>query len=1124
MQLALLYQTRYASRRTRMALLKCNAGNYLNREIIIRMKLTGFFALLVFMQLSASSFSQTVTLSAKSEQLPVVFNLIREQTGYNFLYNNRLLKGVKPVTLAVQDKPLEEVLQTLFANQPLTYSIIQKTVVLTSKSPPTTTDIKASIYQQPFVGTVTDSLGRPLAGVTVRIKGTSGGVSTNAEGKFTFDHLTEGTTLVFSSVGYRQKEVPVGKGSQLPIILLEDSALLGEVVINIGYSSAKRSDLTSAVSVISTEKLLDVTANNIGTMLQGKVAGLQVVNSSGAPGAAPEIRLRGVSSVNASQQPLIVVDGIIGGNYDPNDVENITVLKDAAATALYGSQANAGVLIITTKKGTDQGIHLEARASGGFRTADFGKMDMMNAAELYEYQKGFYRDYIPGAVDNSYKVDLLKFMNERPLTLRNQDYDWVGESFAPAPLFNFYVAARGQTEKNNYYTALSYYNEEGTFRNTGFQRINIRGNSTYTFSKKVSVTNNLNLSGSLGNSYDYMDMYYAFLNMPWDNPYDADGRPLYVDGSSPFRWWSRDKINPVHTLANSDHPYKGLDVNYDFVLNYQITPWLKFVSSNRASASYNKATNYYSPAVAGTYHNSGYLDELNTLNYGGISNNLFHFDFNMKEHHLSGLAGVAIEGGRTELSGGGGRGLPEGLRVLSVVSNNQFLNGNFDRSVIQSLLTQINYDYSNKYFLSASYRIDGSSAFPSGNQYASFPAISAAWHLNREDFLKDADNLDLLKLRLSYGVTGTQDIGASRFLGLYSLTSQYNLATAAVPYQLANPGLTWESKHQLNAGVDIGLFKRFNLTLDAYHNITKDLLLEVSQPLSAGFEVRWENAGQVVNKGFEIGLSSTNIKGTRFSWTTDANVNFNQNHLQKLPGNIIKTGNWGISQIYRNGGNLYEFYMPKWLGVNSETGAPQWEKLLTDESGAVVAAEPTSSYAEATLQEMGSALPSWQGGFNNTFQYGNLALRVNTAFSLGNKVYSNNLRFVMNDGHEPYYNQINLPKGSTVWTAPGDSATNPSPQNSANSNETSSRFLLSGNYFAIRNVSLSYNLPNSWVKRMKIAAINLSLTADNVYTFTDFLGQDPQTTISPSSFATPGVSDFKYPNNRQFLFNINCRF
>jgi hypothetical protein len=295
--------------------------------------------------------------------------------------------------------------------------------------------------------------------------------------------------------------------------------------------------------------------------------------------------------------------------------------------------------------------------------------------------------------------------------------------------------------------------------------------------------------------------------------------------------------------------------------------------------------------------------------------------------------------------------------------------------------------------------------------------------------------------------------------------------------------------------------------------------------LSVGFETKWENAGNVINKGIELGINTTNIKTTDFEWTTDFTINFNSNKLYGLPADIVKTGSWSISQIYRNGGNLYEFYMPKWLGIDSQTGAPVWEKLIYNEEGKAVASEKTLNYAEATTQESGSALPKYQGGFNNSLSYKGFNLRVSTYFNYGNKVFSNNLRFMMNDGHEPYYNQIRLPDGAKIWSGPGDTdATEPSPQNSANSTETSTRYLKDGSYFTIRNISFSYALPASLVKKLHFKAITLGVTADNVATFSNFLGQDPQTTISSGSFITPGVSDFKYPNNRQYLFTANFNF
>jgi TonB-linked SusC/RagA family outer membrane protein len=963
----------------------------------------------------------------------------------------------------------------------------------------------------------------PLPGATITVKGTSKGAATGPDGLFSLSVPEGAITLEVKSIGYVTKEVPVaGDLHAITIALDEDNKQLSEVVVT-GYSNKKRSDLTSAITVVSAEKLKDVTSNDVGAMLQGKVSGLQVVSSSGVPGASSEIRLRGVSSVNASQSPLFVVDGVIGGNYDPNDVESITVLKDAGATAIYGSQANGGVIIVTTKKAKDNKTHYEFKATTGFRTPDFGSITMMNSSELYENQKQLYRDYVPGATNNSYVVDLVKFQSERPSSILNTNTNWLTTMFKPALVQNYYFSAAGKTAKNDYYFGATYYNENGTFLNTDFKRLNLRANSVYHFTDKITLTNNINISGTTGKSYDYNDIYYAYLNLPWDNPYDANHSAIYVDGNSTFKWWSRDKVNPINTIDNSNHPYKNFDVNYDLTLDLPITNWLSFNSSNRVSAGYNYSSTFYSPLTAGQYHGTGYLDNQSSFNYGGISNDLLKFNFQLGDHAISGIAGMAFEGSQTQYMGASGKGLPIGLNVLDVVANSQTVNGYSTNPSIISYLSQVNYSYKSRYFLSGSYRIDGSSAFPPGNRYASFPSISGAWLASNEEFLKDNHTIDNLKLRASYGITGTQDIGAGRYLGLYSLSSQYNGAVGATPSQLESPNLTWESKHQLDVGFDISFFKRVSLTIDAYHNVTKNLLLQVAQPLSVGFETRWENTGEVVNNGLELAISSTNIKTRNFQWSTDFNINFNNNKLRDFPATNVLTGGQGVAQIYRNGGNLYEFYLPKWLGVNAQTGAPQWEVVNTDAKGNVTRSA-TSDYASATLQEAGSALPKYQGGFNNEFRYKSIFLKVNTYFLYGNKVYNANLSEVMNDGHEPYLNQIVAPKGTVVWTKPGDIATDPSPQNAASSTDPSTRYLKNGSYWSLRNITLGYSLPKSWISRLKLDDVNVSLSADNVYTFTHYLGQDPSTTITPGNFITPGVADFKYPNNHQYLLNINVKF
>jgi TonB-linked outer membrane protein, SusC/RagA family len=972
------------------------------------------------------------------------------------------------------------------------------------------------VAQTTIRGRVTDSKSnQTLPGVNVFIKGTSNGTTTDVDGNYKIIIPSSKDVLVFKFLGYKTEEVKIGAKKDIDIAMTQEVVNLGEIVV-MGYSEKKRSEIASAVSIIPAEKLRDVTTTSVANMLQGKVAGVEVVNSNGAPGQTAEVRIRGVASVNAPQGPLYVVDGIIGGNYDPNDVESITVLKDAGATGMYGSQANGGVIIVTTKKGRSEKPQFEFKATFGQRVADQGHLTMMSGSELYDAQKELYRDYASG------KIDILKFYSERPRELRDRNYDWEGKMFRPASVQNYYLSARKGGDKSSYYIGGSYFNEDGTFINTGYKKLNVHANTTYHFSDKVRVDNNFNISANQGTSYDYMDMYYAYLALPWDNPYDANGDPLYVDGTS-TNWWSRDKINPLHTIKNSKHEYKGFDVNYDLVLDYKITKWLSFSTSNRLSASSTKSHDFVSKLAAGTYNGKGYINESNGLNYGGITTDLLKFNFDGKVHSFSGLIGFEGQQNRYEYLGAEGKGLPEGFSVPNVASKELLIHGYNDEIYMQSFISQFNYNFKQKYFLTGSYRIDATSAFPSKNRNAHFPSVSASWLVSNEDFFKSQNILNMLKVRSSYGLTGMKDIGAYKYMGLFNLNTQYNSESAATPYQLASPNLTWEKTQQFNVGLDLGFFNRVSLNVDYYRNVTKDLLIQVAQPLSMGFEKKWENVGKVNNHGLELTLSTILVKTSDFEWTFDVTYGTNSNKLQGINQPIYQTIN-GISQIYRNDGELYVFNMPKWLGVDVQTGAPLWEHLEKDENGKVISRTATSDYAQATPQEVGHALPKFQGGFNTFLKYKGLSLSMNFSYMSGNDVYNFTRKIMDSDGHEPYYNLPEWKDGWSRWEKPGDVATHPSMQNSALSTENSSRYLEDGSYLKMRNVTLRYEIPSYIVKKLKLEGLAVSFSGDNLLTLTNYWGQDPEVTITPSSYAMPGVSDFKYPPNKQYLFTLELKF
>lgn len=979
-----------------------------------------------------------------------------------------------------------------------------------------------SAYTQ-ITGTVYDENGTEIPGVNVLIQGTTTGVITNANGKYKII-ANVGDSLEFSFLGYNTTKILVSqKNQKIDVKLTPFTFDIGELVV-LGYSNKAKTEISSAVTVISSERLNDTPTDDIAGLLQGKVAGVQVVENSGAPGSGAEVRIRGISTIKpGNAEPLYVVDGIIGGSFDPNDVESVTILKDAGATGMYGARANKGVIIVTTKSAKTDKPTFELKSSYGYNFADHGNITMMNGQEFYDWSSEMYRD------EDTHQIDKIKFYDDYDKALSNYNYNWVDEAFKPAPFQKYYLSTSGKTNKLGYYLSGAYYNEKGTFRNTGFEKINLKAKTVLELNRRVDLKNNINLTASKGTSYDYMDMYYTYLGIPWDNPFNTDGSARYIDRSNAKKladgtgWWSRDPINPFHTIDNSDHSYKGVAADYDLTLSIKIFDWLTFTSTNRTSFSTNKNHTYYSPVVAGTYSGKGYISEDQAMWFSVLTSDLLRFNKQFGNHTIDGIIGGEMEKGYTESLGLSGTGLSEGFSVPSVASSEYQLWGNNETGLMRSLLFQVNYNYKSTYFLTGSYRVDASSNFPPNNRIAKFPTISASVLLNKLSLLKDVAYLTMLKARSSYGLTGDPDIGASRYMGLFSLSTQYNSNSAAIPYQLANPDLKWERTSQFNVGVDAEFFNRLTLNLDFYNSTTNDLIILAAQPLSQGFENRYENSGYVVNKGIEINLSSVNIKRGDFKFITDFSFAKNTNVLDGINAPITSTVG-GVTQIYQNGSEIYTFYLPKWLGVDPDTGGPLWEKIERDTDGNIISREPTSNYSEAEPQEVGSALPDFTGGVSVTLAYKNISLYANGAYQYGNEIYNSTRIFMDNDGHEPYYNNM-LPKEDwSRWEKPGDVATHPSMQNNSLSKETSSRYIEDGSFFKIRTVSLQYHLPKSWVNRFNVNDVSIVCTANNLHVFTNFWGQDPEVTLNKLSWSMPGVSDFKYPNNRQFIFSLNVKF
>ena len=947
-----------------------------------------------------------------------------------------------------------------------------------------------------------------MPGVNILIKGTGKGVATGPDGSYSISVPRAEDVLVFSFIGYKPQEITVGTTTVINVILVPEIIAM-ETVVVMGYSTKRKNEITSAVSTVTSDKLMDVTSNDIGTMLQGKVSGIQVINSSGAPGSSSEIRVRGISSFSAPQGPLYVVDGIIGGTFDPNDVETITILKDAGATGMYGSQANGGVVVVTTKRATTDKPQFEFKAVAGFRVADHGNTNMMDSKTLYDYHREFFRDPVTFIVDDR------KFKAARPASLLDVNTDWLAETFRPALVQNYFLSSSGRNDKLSYYIGGSYYDEEGTFIKTNFRRINLRANTTYNFSDKVSLSNNINLSGSKNRGADYMNIYYAYASMPWDDPYDENGKARSFKTAEGI--WSKDKINPIQAAENSELSTEGFSLDYDLDLNVKITDWLTFVTTNRLSVYTAMDKTYYAKTADNiVYYGLGYVSTQSNLNYGGITTDLLKFNFEGPVHSFTGLVGFEAQGSTDDYIFGSGMGIPEGLRVPSVASGPYQISGAPVRSVMQSIISQVNYSYARKYFLSASYRIDQSSQFAPNKRTARFPSISAAWMISNEEFLKNIPPVTNLKLKASWGKTGMKDIGPYRYMEMFSFSSQYDGQPAAVPTQMGNPDLTWEQTDQLNTGFELGLFKRIDLEVNFYRNMTKDLLVERALPPSGGFRTQWQNLGKDLNTGVDISLSAAIIRDNNFSWSVDFSFGFNKNKLSDFGNDtIITTNNYGVMQVYHNGAPLYSWYAKEYYGIDPANGSMLW----VGANG-----EITHEYQDAGYVEYGTPMPKYQGGFATELKYKALTLRGNFSYVTGNKIFNYFRRYVDHDLNETQFNAMMPRDDYKLWQKPGDIATKPLPQNARNSFDPSTRFIDDGSFLKIRNITLSYDLPVSLVSKIKVRGILVSLSADNVYTFTNFWGQDPEVSITPSSGFLPGYAEFKYPNNRQYLLSLNFRF
>lgn len=1008
--------------------------------------------------------------------------------------------------------------KTCFAKSILASALFCTSLPALATSSTAGTNLAVQQQDQKLKGQVIDATtGEPVIGVNVLVKGSTNGTITDIDGKYELN-APAGAILQISFIGYKTVEIAATTSEQT-IKLHEDTETLDEVVV-VGYGVQKKESLTGAMSTLKENRLKDVTTPTVENMLNGKVSGVYVAPGSGQPGSNGAVQIRGRATLSGSTSPLWVIDGVIVGEdpgvLNPSDIENMTILKDAASTAIYGSQGANGVIIVTTKMGKSEKMKINASVKLGVSTMTNGKMEVMNGAELYDYYASF-----PNQED-------IKFSRWNP-ELRNANFDW-GELASQAGFTQDYnISLSGGNEKMSSYFSLGYYSEEGTVKGYKYDRYSFRYRSNY---KPFSwLTIKPNISGSMKNTddsqYDYTAKYTMF---PWDSPYDEDGN-LVPDRYS--GWVDSSDLNYLNSISYGNHTArKTYEFSGNFDFDIKITDWLTFTSVNNYRWTGYFQSTYTDPRTDSASGVQGRVEEEQTNNIQRYTNQYLTFNKIFGKHSVQALLAYEFMDTSAKVINAKGTGIVSGFEVLDATATPEEVGGNLTEWAKQSVFAKANYTYDNRYLAEVSLRRDGASNFGDDKKYGNFFSISAGWNINREKWFK-ADWVDVLKLRASYGSVGNIPYSKYPQYGLYSVSSNYNGIPAILISQVGNKDLTWEQTYTAGVGIDANFFNnRLRFVFDYYNKYTSNILYQVPVSGLTGITSRWQNVGEMRNSGIEITIGGDIIRTKDWLWSLDLNMGYNKNKLEKLYGddpNMMIIGGGGndtsiagaAEKVLKVGYSTDRYYLREWAGVDPKNGAPLWYK--NDGSG-----ETTSNYSEAKQVMTEATSPKLFGGFNTSLTWKNIDLNASFGFSLGGKIYNYSRQEYDSDGAYTDRNQMKLIDGWSRWEKEGDIATHPAASygNKSNSNKASTRYLEDGDYLKLRSLSIGYNLNLS---KYYIQNMRIYFTAENVFTLTGFSGIDPEvpayydeTTGTYKSIGTAGAN--LYPSTRKFMFGINLTF
>ena len=1100
------------------------------KQIFRIMRISTFLLMVcVFCSYAVNAHSQNAKVSIRMNnvKLDKILNEIENQTDYLFIYNNQV--DINKITsVKVKNEAVAQVLDRILSGTGINYELEGTHIILTTEA---IKDLHAQQQAKTVTGTVTDVSGEPIIGANIRIKGTTTGTITDIDGNFSIKAEPQ-SVIEVSYIGYLTQETVINNQKSIRFLLKEDTKTLDEVVV-IGYGVQKKADLTGSVANINTEKLNTQSNANIGQALQGKIAGVDIVSQGGAPGSGTRIMVRGIGTLN-NASPLYIVDGMYMNSIDhinPNDIASIDVLKDASSAAIYGSRAANGVIIVTTKEGsnTEGKPIIDLSVNLGISTAS-KFLDMLDAKGWAEVTT------IARQAIGKPALDMATDLANKP------DNDWQDIMFRPALMQNYNLSVKGGGKYSTYYTGLGYFNQDGIVKGTNYQRYNIQSKNDYKrgiFSAGTNLIISFSHDKPLHQELRGGMIGTILQSVPTLEKYD-DTREGGYGGTY------GDVVNIPHPLAIIDDNImdrynENVKIFANLYAQIELFKGLKYKLNLTPDFSFERYKNYLNKYDFGLATNSiTQLTERQRRRRNILVENLLTFDRTFGEHKISALAGYTYQDSRFRHIQAYGEGLPQGLEEIDAATTNRSNEGNSWRSVLTSILGRVFYSYQNKYLFTATIRRDGSSKFGKNNRYGYFPSFSLGWNVAEEKFMENVHWLDQLKLRGGYGVLGNQEIDNYQYSSTITTGINYpdgngGLLQGAFPKNFANPDIKWEETAMTNVGIDFMAFNnRLSLTADYYVKNTKDILLTVPIPISSGgANDPIRNAGKIRNNGFEFNLGWMDQPNPDISYGINLIGSFNKNKVIAMgsESGSIKGGstNQNITTSETKAGYPIGGY---WLISTAGYFNSQEEVDAYAKDGKKIqpAAEPGDiKFVDANNDGVindddrvfqGSPFPDFTFALNGNMRYKNFDLSIGLQGVLGNKIY-NATRQTLED----------VTKGSNFlascldyWTPENKNASHPRltwDDPNRNTRAESDRYLENGSYLRLRSVQLGYTFPQTWFKGA-IQHARVYINAENLFTITSYSGYSPDVNADNANYR--GFDNFIYPTNRTFMLGLNVTF